>query len=117
MDIEIRNLDSCPYSSRNGSYGGAAGDKDGIILNDENWIVKYPKSNVGMSKISKLAKFSCGPLSEFIGSHIYEILGYDVIDNSWSQKRFFGCRLQRLLQGRSASSRNTHGQKRSYSRA
>ncbi len=75
MDIEIRNLDSCPYSSRNGSYGGAAGDKDGIILNDENWIVKYPKSNVGMSKISKFAKFSCGPLSELSEATFMRFLG------------------------------------------
>ena len=78
MNIKIRNLDSCKYSSRNGSYGGVAGDKDGIILDGENWIVKYPKPNVGMSKISKLAKFSYGPLSEFLGSKIYEMLGYDV---------------------------------------
>lgn len=22
-------------------YGGAAGNKDGIVYNDENWLVKY----------------------------------------------------------------------------
>lgn len=78
MKIGIFDLNDCPYSSRNGSYGGVAGDKDGILFRDENWIVKYPKTNVGMSKASKLAKISYGPLSEFLGSHIYKILGYDV---------------------------------------
>lgn len=48
------------------------------MIDNENWIVKYPKANVGMSRMSKLPKFSFGPLSEFLGSHIYQILGYDV---------------------------------------
>ena len=51
-----------------------AGDKDGILINGEPWIAKYPKSNEGMAKSDKLSKFSQTPLSEFIGSHIYEIL-------------------------------------------
>ena len=35
-------------SDRAGTYGGRAGFKDGIIYNNEYWIVKYPKSTVGM---------------------------------------------------------------------
>ena len=76
--MEILDLSNSEYSNRNGSYGGAAGDKDGIVINGEPWIAKYPKSNERMAKSNKLSKTSQTPLSEFIGSHIYEILGYPV---------------------------------------
>ena len=76
--MEILDFSNAEYSNRNGSYGGAAGDKDGIIINGEPWIAKYPKSNDAMVNSDKLSKFSQTPLSEYIGSHIYEILGYPV---------------------------------------
>lgn len=76
--MEIFDFTECEYSNRNGSYGGAAGDKDGIIINGEPWIAKYPKSNEGMVKSDKLSRTTQTPLSEFIGSHIYGILGYPV---------------------------------------
>lgn len=70
--MEIFDFSNAEYSNRNGSYGGAAGDKDGILINGEPWIAKYPKSNEGMAKSDKLSKFSQTPLSEFIGSHIVQ---------------------------------------------
>ena len=76
--MEILDLSNADYSNRNGSYGGRAGDKDGIVIDGEPWIAKYPKSNEGMEKSDKLSKTSQTPLSEYIGSHIYEILGYPV---------------------------------------
>ena len=76
--MEILDLSDVGYSNRNGSYGGQAGDKDGIVIDGEPWIAKYPKSNEGMEKSDKLSKTSQTPLSEYIGSHIYEILGYPV---------------------------------------
>ena len=76
--MEIFDFTECEYSNRNGSYGGAAGDKDGIIINGEPWIAKYPKSNEGMAKSDNLSRTTQTPLSEFIGSHIYGILGYPV---------------------------------------
>ena len=76
--MEIYDFSECEYSNRNGSYGGAAGDKDGILINGEPWIAKYPKSNEGMVKSDKLSRTTQTPLSEFIGSHIYGILGYPV---------------------------------------
>ena len=48
--MEIFDFSNAEYSNRNGSYGGAAGDKDGIVINGEPWIAKYPKSNEGMAK-------------------------------------------------------------------
>lgn len=74
---EIVNLNNCRLSRKNGMYGGAAGNKDGIIYNDENWLIKYPKNIKGLERTGE-ASYSTAPLSEYIGSHIYEILGYDV---------------------------------------
>lgn len=46
--IEIINVDNCPYSKKHGSYGGASGYKDGIIINEQDWLVKYPKTTKDM---------------------------------------------------------------------
>jgi hypothetical protein len=74
--MEIYDFSNAPYSNRNGSYGGVAGDKDGIIFKGEPWIVKYPKPTLGMTKIEKLSPLALTPISEYLGSHIYGILGY-----------------------------------------
>lgn len=74
---EIMNFNDCALSRKNGIYGGAAGKKHGIILNGEQWMVKYPK-NISDLEGTGGASYSTTPLSEYIGSHIYEILGYDV---------------------------------------
>ena len=42
--MEIFDFSDSEYSNRNGAYGGSAGDKDGIIIDGEAWIAKYPKS-------------------------------------------------------------------------
>ena len=73
----VHNLDDCSLSFKNGSYGGLAGSKDGIVLNGANWLVKYPK-NISLMKGTGNASYSTSPLSEYIGSHIFEILGFDV---------------------------------------
>lgn len=75
----IVDFENAPFSLRHGRYGGQAGDKDGIIYNKENWIIKYPKSTKSMQGLG-LSKYTTSPLSEYIGSHIYKILGYDVHD-------------------------------------
>ncbi|MEG0329970.1 MAG: CtkA family protein [Longicatena sp.] len=73
---KIFNLNECEISDRNGMYGGMAGSKEGILLDNEYWIVKYPKSTKVMN-VNDLS-YTTSPLSEYIGSHVYEILGYDV---------------------------------------
>ena len=59
-----------------GSYGGNAGNKDAIFWNDDTWIIKYPKSTKSMDVEG--ISYTTSPLSEYIGSHIYDILGIDV---------------------------------------
>lgn len=75
LRTEIYDLNEYPVNERNGTYGGNAGDKEGITINGEYWIVKYPKSTAGMK--GDLLSYATSPLSEYLGSHIYEILGID----------------------------------------
>ena len=74
--IKVLNLENAPLSDRNGSYGGAAGSKEGILIDREYWLVKYPKSTRSMR--GTLLSYTTSALSEYIGSHIYSILGYSV---------------------------------------
>mgnify|MGYP000755136434 CR=1 FL=1 len=48
----IQDLNPYIPNERNGTYGGKAGDKEGITINGEYWIVKYPKSTKGMRGLS-----------------------------------------------------------------
>ena len=75
--IEMVDFTNLKLSSRNMHYGGRAGVKRGVIYNGDYWIVKFPKvtkelkTAIGMS-------YSSAPLSEYVGSKIYEIMGFDV---------------------------------------
>lgn len=57
------------------SYGGHGGSKKGILINGEKWFLKYPKSTKSMN-VEGLS-YSTTPISEYIGSHIYESIGLD----------------------------------------
>lgn len=46
--MDFIDFSECKFSNRHGRYGGNAGDKDGIIYNDEFWIIKYPKTTRSM---------------------------------------------------------------------
>ena len=74
--IEMIDFTNCELSSRNLEYGGRAGEKKGIIYNNDFWFLKFPKNTLGMDKIKGLS-YVTSPLSEYIGSNIYHILGYD----------------------------------------
>ena len=69
-----------PLSNRDGIYGGNGGTKDGVLIDGEYWFIKYPKTTRGMSEKAQQISYTTAPLSEYIGSHIYSILGFDVHD-------------------------------------
>lgn len=75
--IEMIDFTSCELSPRNLEYGGRAGEKKGILYKGSFWFLKFPKNTQGMDKVKGLS-YVTSPLSEFIGSNIYRILGYDV---------------------------------------
>ena len=58
------------------AYGGMADSKLGILYHGEDWLLKFPKSTKGMRETE--ISYTTSPLSEYIGSHIYQILGYSV---------------------------------------
>lgn len=58
------------------TYRGNAGEKLGIIFRGENWILKFPKSTKSFRNVE--VSYTTSPLSEYIGSHIYEALGIPV---------------------------------------
>ena len=59
-------------------YGGNAGFKRGITIDGSNWIIKFPQETNGFKNVD--ISFTTSPLSEYIGSHIYQILGYKTQD-------------------------------------
>lgn len=70
----IKNLENCLDSYI--GYGGHSGSKRGIILDDEKWFIKYPKSTKSMDVLG--LSYTTMPLSEHLGSKIYEMLGISV---------------------------------------
>ena len=76
MPNDIIDFSNTPFSARHGSYAGMAGDKDGILYQSEPWIIKYPKT--GRFLQNQQVSYMTSPLSEYIGSHIFQILGIPV---------------------------------------
>ena len=72
----IYDFNTCSLSFKNGTYGGSAGDKDGVVIDGEEWLIKYPKSLKEFS--GDLSPYSTSPLSEYVGSHTYKMLEFDV---------------------------------------
>lgn len=77
-NIKIYDLENCKTSIKNGLYGGAAGSKDGIMIETEKWMVKYPKSTKSMNGVD--ISYTTSPICEYLGSHVYQILGYETHD-------------------------------------
>jgi hypothetical protein len=57
-------------------YGGDAGAKDAILYEGEAWMLKYPKTTRDL--VNPQISYTTSPLSEYLGSKIYEILGIPV---------------------------------------
>ena len=72
--IKLEKFDNSVLSGI--TYGGHSGSKKGIIFNGERWFLKYPKSTKSMNVVG--LSYTTSPLSEYIGSHIYELLGIGV---------------------------------------
>lgn len=71
--IKLENFDNVELSGL--TYGGYSGSKKGIIFDKEKWFLKYPKSTRSMDVIG--LSYTTSPISEYIGSHIYSLLGFD----------------------------------------
>ena len=75
--IEMIDFTNLRLSTRDMHYGGRAGVKRGVIYNGDFWFVKFPK-NARELQTSVNMHYTSAPLSEYVGSKIYEIMGFDV---------------------------------------
>lgn len=79
--IEIRDLNMYK-KDRFGLYGGMSGSKYGIIIDGARWMVKFPENTKGFAGREKpnhhVPSYTTSPISEYIGSKIYESLGIPV---------------------------------------
>ena len=73
MKTTIIDLEHCPLNERHGTYRGKNCFKEGITIDGEYWLVKYPKTHTD----GEQEFCNTSPLSEYIGSHIYKILGIE----------------------------------------
>lgn len=76
--IKVLNLENVEFSSKHGIYKGNETYKEGIIYNDEMWILKYFSDIEEFDEEGNKLERSQTALSEFIASHIFDILGYQV---------------------------------------
>ena len=79
--IVIKDL-SLYQKDRFGFYGGMSGSKYGIIIDGVRWMVKFPENTkcfVGREKENHhIPSYTSSPISEYVGSKIYESLGIPV---------------------------------------
>ncbi len=71
--IDLKNYDK--YEKSGLTYGGAAGSKLGIIIDEDKWFLKYPKSTKNLEGVD--ISYSTAPLSEYIASNIYKTIGIE----------------------------------------
>ncbi len=55
-------------------YGGRAGQKEGILIDGEPWIAKYPRTMRDLLG-KHLPSYTSSPVSEYVGAHVYASLG------------------------------------------
>lgn len=68
------NFETCPKSGE--FYAGNAGRKVGIKWREANWLLKFPASTGRLQ--GSLPSYTTAPLSEYLGSHVYGMLGIPV---------------------------------------
>lgn len=89
--IDIIDFTNCIENDR--YYGGHAGTKLGIKYNNENWFLKFPQSTKEFK--TREISYTTAPLSEYIGSHIYQMLGiksHDTLLGTKDGKIVVACR-------------------------
>ena len=94
----IKIVDFSKVQGNNLPYGGNAGLKKGFTWNGENWFLKFPKSTKGFRDME--ISYTTSPLSEFIGSQIYEMLDIPVHSTKlgvYENKVVFADEMDRVL--------------------
>ncbi len=66
-------IDFDPYRRNTKYYGGDAGAKYGVTVDGVDCMIKFPKSTADLVKPA--VSYTTSPLSEYVGSHVYDLLG------------------------------------------
>ena len=78
MENGLIDFTACPMSNKHGMYGGAPGQKLGIVYKGENWLLKFPRK-VGRAPYPLFPiETGFNVLSEYLGTHFYGYLGFPV---------------------------------------
>lgn len=72
--LRLVDFESLPDSGR--FYAGNAGRKVGVRWEERNWILKFPGPTGKLQ--GSVPSYTTAPISEFLGSHVYESLGVPV---------------------------------------
>lgn len=78
MAIRIEDFEDCEESGR--YYGGDAGRKVGIGWHGSDWLLKFPGPTRHLE--GSVPSHTPAPLSEWLGSHVYAMLGTPVHDTT-----------------------------------
>lgn len=97
--IEMIYFEDCPINDR--VYGGAARRKLGVVYEGQNYILKFP-GNLKDKQLKNIkTSYSNAPVSEYIGSHAYELIGMPVHETKlgvYKNRVVVGCK-DFLLEG------------------
>ena len=74
--MQIVNFDG--YSQNKRFYSGSACRKIGIVYHGDNYILKFPGNLKDRNLKNVVLSYSNSPICEYIGSHIYDIIGIPV---------------------------------------
>ena len=67
-------LDFTSLPRRNKSYAGANGNKIAVVYNGELYMLKFP----GAARLNQDLSYANGCISEYLGSHVFELAGIPV---------------------------------------
>lgn len=91
--MELIDFDEC-QRLRGRGYRGNAGRKLAYLYDEKVWMVKFPGTTKDMTG-KHLPSYTSSPLSEYVGSQIYKLLGipvHETVLGKCEGKIVVGCR-------------------------
>lgn len=73
------------------AYGGNSCEKLAVSYNNENYLLKFPNSLKNKDIRNSSLSYSHSPLSEYVGSHVYSLLGFP------THQTFLGTKKHRIV--------------------
>lgn len=74
------NIDFSNCARNLNTYGGANGSKIGVVYNNEDYMLKFSPNAKDLSKQRIKGEYTNGCINEYIGSHIFQSIGFETQD-------------------------------------